>query len=151
MLGEREAATMIWRPTQIDEGLWQGAYPLWPPHGFDVIVLSAEEIQPEASHFPGVEVVRAPMADTGEYPSSEEIQHADAAADYVVKALEDGKRVLTTCAAGRNRSGLVNALVLTKKYGMSGEDAMRHIQHARPFSLTNEGFQFFLFQIPATF
>lgn len=65
---------------------------------------------------------------------------AQYAADWVVEMFEAGRRVLVTCAAGRNRSGLVSALALMKRRGLSGEEAVARVQAMRKDALTNESF-----------
>jgi hypothetical protein len=132
------------RASKIDDNLWQGGYPIagLESEGINVVVLCARELQPEsefASGFlPGVEVICCPMDDVEGGPT----------AQTIVERLEQGKRVLVTCVAGRNRSGLVNALVLILRRGVSGISATMRIQAARPLALTNQSFCSFLSKIP---
>jgi protein-tyrosine phosphatase len=110
------------------------------------------ELQPEsefASGFlPGVEVICCPMNDVEGGPTPEEKLAAFKTAQTIVDRLAQGKRVLVTCVAGRNRSGLVNALVLILRRGVSGISATMRIQAARPLALTNQSFCQFLSKIP---
>ncbi len=48
-------------------------------------------------------------------------------------------RVLVTCMQGRNRSGLVSALMLIR-LGATADAAIRSIRRARVNALTNEQF-----------
>lgn len=136
-------------PSRVAPRLWQGGLPkdfraLYPT--FDVLVLAARELQPTGTEvrdlFPrGLEVVLAPMDDSNNQgPTAEEASLAVNAADRVARAIREGKRVLTTCAQGRNRSGLVNALALHLLYGISGREAIGRIRAARQRALTNDGF-----------
>lgn len=61
------------------------------------------------------------------------------AANIVAQAIRQGDTVLVTCAAGRNRSGVVlcEALVLC---GHPVEQAIAHIQAKRLHALSNEAF-----------
>lgn len=142
--------------SRITRGLWQGGFPRASEglhRHFDVIVLCARELQPdnpeqEREIFPEVEVVRAPMEDEESGPTENEALVAFAAANRVVAAITDGKCVLVSCAAGRNRSGLVSAIALTKLYGISGKEAAERVRANRKDALTNRGFSKFLEKLP---
>lgn len=146
-------------PSKIDERLWQGGYPLNPTDvglaGVDVLVLAAEELQPSCPRetevlFPDVRVICAPIADDGySPPSPREQRDANIAATLVAQALREDKTVLTTCAAGLNRSGLVNALALVKHLRISGLEAVARVREGRPDALRNLGFVDFLSKISA--
>lgn len=135
--------------TQIAPKLYQGSAP--PPgnelrsRGFDVLVLCAEEIQPDAVHFPGVTVIYAPMDDGFYVP--EHVAHP--AAMKVARALRAGKRVLVTCAMGLNRSGLVTGLALWYAAHWSGETCVARIQSNRRGALFNNTFASYLKRLPA--
>jgi protein-tyrosine phosphatase len=108
--------------------------------GFDLLVLCAEEYQPPAWQFPGVEVIHAPFDDndhTG--PLAGEKKIARSAAKQVALALRNRANVLVTCYAGRNRSGLVSGLALVE----NDHDPVRAIyliQGRRTKALTNQHF-----------
>lgn len=57
----------------------------------------------------------------------------------LTKRLDDGA-VVVHCHAGRNRSGLVSALVLRQYLGISGREALQQVQLLRPNALANEHF-----------
>ena len=116
--------------SQIIPNLWQGGLvPRGHIQGVDVLVLCAMEHQPRSAELPGVRmVVHAPMDDAE--PSLEEVVTARQAAAHVAHALRHGRRVLVTCAQGRNRSGLVSALALTR-LGASPDQAIRLVRRAR--------------------
>ena len=132
--------------SEIVPGLWQGGYPKRPAslsrQGIDMLVLAAREIQPPWETFPpGLEVVYAPMHDNfWDGPSEDEAQIALSAASDVSRALDEGKTVLVTCAMGINRSGLINALVLMDREGLTGLEAVRRVRAARPGALNNTSF-----------
>lgn len=73
-------------------------------------------------------------------PTREELAGALAAAKQVCKDLKAGKRVLVTCQAGLNRSGLVSAISLHLLYGWEGSQCVRQVQLRRPDALFNLGF-----------
>jgi protein-tyrosine phosphatase len=135
-------------------GLWQGSAPKPKDElhklGYQLLVLCAAEYQPPATLFPGLEVVHAPNDDDPHRaPTRDELRIAMNAAQQVVQALQEEKKVLVTCWAGRNRSGLVSAIALHKLLGISGNRATTIVQMCRPKALTNPQFQACLARIPA--
>lgn len=141
--------------------LWQGGFPAVSPEevrrrGFDVVVLCAEELQPDRADVAAwwessrVRLILAPMNDTDDREELPRVVGvASRAAGEVVLALDRGDRVLVTCAQGRNRSGLVSALALVRRCGVSGREAARVVREARPSALTNALFREFLDGVPA--
>lgn len=112
---------------------------------FDCLVLSAIEFQPPDHYYKGVNIHRALINDDGSPMTFKEMQYAIRAASYVIKKLNEGKRVLVTCWQGRNRSGIITALVLTFGFGKTPEEATSMIRSARgPSALGNEYFNSFL-------
>ena len=113
---------------------------------FDTLVLCAAEYQPDGDLFSIEEVVHAPMFDAFEPVSQRNAALIVKTARMVVDRLVEGKRVLVTCLAGRNRSGLVCALALC--FGppkVSAVDAIRLVREARgSHALANPFFVKFL-------
>lgn len=108
--------------------------------GFDMIVLCARELQLPPETFPGVDVVHAPNDDSVALPlTKEKLRIAIRAADAVARRIQDGGRVLVTCAAGLNRSGLVSALALHKLYGWAGDECVRTVRAKRVASKRHPG------------
>lgn len=134
--------------TRIAPRLYQGGAPhtgrVLAATGIHVLVLCAEEIQPAAACFPGVKVIHAPNDDSGSPPTVAQLQDAIAAAAEVETWWRWGCRVLVTCAQGRNRSGLVTALVLRGLSGRPSRECIAHIQQRRAGALTNPHFCRFL-------
>lgn len=141
--------------SRIVEGLYVGSEP--PPGDYtgmvDVIVLVAEEYQPDDSAFPGVRVRRFPFDDT-RVPSDRDIAMAWAAGEAIARDMRRGRRVLSTCHMGRNRSALVAALALHLVTGESGAEALRIVRSRRTDdvgvrALSNPTFQRLLSALPA--
>ena len=131
--------------SEIIHNLWQGSQPRTGTRvrdaGFGLLVLCAEEYQPPASEFPGVVVIHAPnQDDSSQPPSRKTLYKAAAAAQQAAQAMAEGKKVLCTCYAGINRSGLVTALILRQHLGCSGAEAVRMVQRRRMGALSNEQF-----------
>lgn len=76
------------------------------------------------------------------------VAQVEALAAKVVAQLSMGRGVLVHCHAGRNRSGLVNALVLRSLTGRSGLYCMQCVQMARPRALANPHFAAYLESLP---
>jgi protein-tyrosine phosphatase len=125
--------------------LWQGRRPPMGDrlriHGFQALVLCAAEHQPDAHLFPGVEVIYAPNDDNFGQITREQIEGALAAARQTATLVRSGRKVIVTCWAGINRSGLVSAIALHLLTGWSGVACIRHVKGARPGALRNPAFQ----------
>ena len=64
--------------------------------------------------------------------------------DVVIQGIETGERVVVHCNAGRNRSGLVAALMLMEIYKINGPQAVAKVRALRPRAIANEHFEQFL-------
>jgi len=121
---------------EIVPNLWQGPYPKVQASvakaGFNMLVFCAEELQDPAEEYPGVRILYAPNSDdyTQKIPR-DLLQIAVDAGRQVAEAVNQGQKVLVTCAAGINRSGLVSALALHFLYGWSGAECINRVQQKR--------------------
>jgi hypothetical protein len=110
---------------RIVSGLYQGSAPPQGPGvaaaGFDALVLCALEYQPPARCFPGAIVLRCPLDDdlTRAVPKGGRRRVIEAGRQ-IAEILRRGGRVLVTCVAGRNRSGLVYRDVSSPRDGEAG-------------------------------
>jgi protein-tyrosine phosphatase len=137
---------------EIHPFLWQGARPpdggVLSSIGFHTVVFCAVEFQPQAYRYPGVKIILAPNEDNYYVDiSKNELRIAARTARQVADLVSQRRHVLVTCQAGRNRSGLVNALALRLLTGAGGLEAIQRIQGARPTSLENPYFVSFLERI----
>lgn len=109
--------------------------------GFDTVILTAVEYQPASALFPGVEVLRLPMEDVPVRLTYEQSRRVAELARMVKLRLARGSRVLVTCRAGLNRSGLLVATFLTQEAGMRPVDAVRLVRARRSaLALNNPAF-----------
>jgi hypothetical protein len=118
---------------------------------FDVIVLCAREIQPVVEA--DIEVIRCPMGDNYEHMPEEDMMSAMRASAIVQRRLLQGKKVLSACYHGRNRSGLVSAMSLVRTFGMRPSMAIQAVRSARRNALQNPQFLMFLMageRLPST-
>lgn len=110
--------------------LWVGGKPPFDRDlpSFDVLVLCANELQPERVAFHG-RIVRVPL-DDGIIPT-QDIIAALQAAQQVAQSLLDGKTVLVTCHMGWNRSALVASLALGRCTRMKAKDIIELMRKRR--------------------
>jgi protein-tyrosine phosphatase len=111
------------------------------PFLVDYLVLAARGHQPLVP--PGLEGCRLELEDA--LPRSAEqgrrvLAGAAEVAREVARRVRRGQRVLVTCAAGLNRSGLVSGLAL-RRLGVDGPEAVELVRRARgPRALGNPAF-----------
>ena len=132
--------------------LWQGAVPpggdLLRDKGYDVLVLAARDHQmPEM--YPGVTVILAP-GDDDERPHRlpRFLPVWEAAAREVAVHVRANRKVLVTCMAGANRSGMVTGLALRELTGWSGKACVAHIRSRRNIAFSNDTFRGYLESLP---
>ena len=82
---------------------------------------------------PNISLYYWPIKDIPELPDLKELETT---ARWGLERLKEGRQVLVHCAAGHNRSGLVNGRILVLA-GFSGKDAVKMIQSKVPGSLAN--------------
>lgn len=139
---------------KIGPGIYQGGKPplgrALRRDGFHVVVLCAKEYQPEPEGFIGVSVIRVPLPDDPRGLNSRQYNRATQAALKAADYVRRGAKVLVTCHAGLNRSGLVNVLTLCYATGCSGATAVEQVQRKREGALFNDAFVRVLRSIPAS-
>jgi len=121
---------------EVFPGLWQGAI---PPEGeelrragFQMLVLCAVEHQPSDRKFPGLSVLKVPLTDEADLVSDQVMRRVvTPAARFVACAIQNGQKVLVTCHAGINRSGLVTGLALQMLTKWSGKACVERIRARR--------------------
>lgn len=122
---------------------------------WDVVFFCAKELPPPPQVFKDgtrrVRVFHVPL-DDGQLSKDEAIR-ASQAANIAARYFLSGKRVLVTCLAGKNRSGLVAALAVDAITGEGGKTAAGLVRAKRTSlgelapALSNPAFLLFLSQI----
>lgn len=105
-------------------------------------MLCADTYQPISSAFGDVEVLRCPFDDDFTIPpTSDQLDMIIGQSARVARRLQAGKRVLSTCEQGWNRSGLVSGLAISIMTKRPGREIIEHIQQHRPGALGNPLFR----------
>lgn len=109
---------------------------------FDHVVFAASERQPaKIEPSPGAGAFSRCLLDDADPALPGQIDRAYRCASHVASLVASGKKVLVTCFAGRNRSGLIVALAMSILFPwMRGASIIEHIQTVRPNALSNESF-----------
>ena len=144
------------KATRIASGMYQGPCPLSTEqvraHRFTVLAFCALEIQPmvSAQSKHGLTLLYVPLNDNPDAPMTDvEWERAHGAGREVARLTALGERSLVTCAAGLNRSGIVNAVALHYRFGCSGPEAVAQIRATRgPQALGNPSFERRLAKLP---
>ena len=139
-------------PTEMLPGrLWHGGCPV----DFDwvaatgiraVIDIADADAHPPAGATDGLLYLKAPLVDGDDLPDPALTLRL---ATLVAGLLDDGYRVLVHCTFGRNRSGLLVSLVVREALGITGAEALAHVQRHREGTVNNAGFAEWLRSLPA--
>jgi protein-tyrosine phosphatase len=135
---------MGYQAHKIIDGLYQGGAPptgdALQKAGVDVLVLCAASIQ-DVDSYKNILVIPAP-GDDDPRPSRLKlfIDTWRDAAHQVAGHVKAGRKVLVTCRAGQNRSGLVVGLALRELTGWDGAKIVDLIVRSRPHALNNQSF-----------
>ncbi len=139
-------------PTEMVQGrLWHGGCPVdfaWVREtGIDVVVdLADADAYPPAEEIEGLTYLKVPLVDGETVPEPGVTLRL---ASLVAGLVGDGHRALVHCTFGRNRSGLVTALVVRELLGLSGEEALAHVRRRRRRTVNNQAFAEWLGALPA--
>lgn len=136
---------------QLPGQLWHGGCPVdfdWVRRtGIDVVVdlADADSVAP-AADVEHLTYLMCPLVDGSELPSP---VLTLGLARLVADLVRDGHRALVHCTFGRNRSGLLATLVVRDLLGLSGADALAHVQAHRSGAVNNDDFADWLRSLPA--
>lgn len=119
-----------------------GAPPIKMRSDFTDIFLCAREYQPDSHLFGEARVHQYPFFDDYQKVTPDEFKQIALAVAAACHAVENGGKILITCMAGLNRSGLVTALTLMKVKHMRAMEAIFTVRMARgPRALSNPIFE----------
>lgn len=127
----KDKARMNYDCTRLTDNLFVGACPYGAPlnkYKFDLIVLCAEEYQPEKVRGVG-HIMHLPLRDFK--LSMRRIDRVEYMAQLLAPAINEGKKVLVCCMGGLDRSAFVCALILHHMTGMSPACAAEYVKERR--------------------
>ena len=109
--------------------------------GVDIVVALAGKPDPDMAGL--FAYYFFPIADSnmGLEQNVEELVHLSI---VICQYLHRDHTALVHCNAGRNRSGLLNALIAKHYFGISGEDALNLVREIRPNAIATKAFEDFL-------
>jgi hypothetical protein len=138
-------------PTELVPGqLWHGGCPVdfaWVREtGIDVVLdLADADAYPPAEEIEGLTYLKCPLEDGEDLPDPALTLRL---AELVAGLVREGRQALVHCTFGRNRSGLVVTLIVRELLGLSGRDALDHVQERRDRAVNNEVFASWLASLP---
>lgn len=124
---------MLWQSSSIDS--WDNLQTL----GINsVIDLEGDQDK----YIPGAGIIYTywPIEDGG----LPDLKALDIIVDFGIAQIRLGRKLLVHCAAGINRSSLVDALIVIKMMGMKGNTAVDYIRSHRPGALSNGNFESYI-------
>lgn len=135
----------------LDGSLWQGGCPVdfdWARDtGIDVVVDVADaHAHPPQGAVSGLTYLKCPLVDGDTVPDPDVTLRL---ARLVAELISEGHRVLVHCTFGRNRSGLMVALIVREVLGLDGAQGVAFVQARRKRALNNEAFAGWLRSLPA--
>jgi len=139
-------------PTELVPGkLWHGGCPVdfdWVRRtGIDVVLdLADPDAHPPAEAIEGLTYLKCPLVDGDELPDP---TLTLGLAGLVARLVDEGHPALVHCTFGRNRSGLLATLLVRELLGLSGADALAHVQARRRGAANNATFEAWLASLPA--
>lgn len=138
-------------PTEMVPGLlWHGGCPVdfgWVREtGIEAVVdLADADTYPPAGEIADTTYLKCPLVDGEDVPDPEVTLRL---AGLVAGLLRSERRTLVHCTFGRNRSGLVVALVVRDLLGLSGAQALAYVQERRHRTVNNAAFAEWLRSLP---
>ena len=130
--------------------LWQSGLPEdWAElrRRYDLVLdLADPGPGPSADDLGAVTWVKAPLEDGERLPDRLLLEQLTS---LVVAVLRDGRRVLVHCTYGKNRSGLLMALVVRELLGCDGRTALARVRAVRHRAVNNDVFAAWVSELPA--
>jgi protein-tyrosine phosphatase len=144
------APTDVQPPIEVLPGLWWSGLPddwVQVRSQVDAVIdLSDPGPGPSAEELGDLTYVKAPLEDGETLPDQVLLDHLTS---LVVELVRDGRRVLVHCTFGKNRSGLVMALVVREVLGCDGRTALERVRAVRHNAVNNDLFSEWLSELPA--
>ena len=137
-------------PVEVLPGLWWSGLPDdWQAlrDQVDAVIdLADPGPGPSAEDLGEITYVKAPLEDGETLPEPVLLDHL---VGLVVDLVRQGRRVLVHCTFGKNRSGLVMALVVREVLGCDGPTALARVRAVRDNAVNNDAFSEWVSALPA--
>ena len=137
-------------PVEVLPGLWWSGLPDdWEAlrDQVDAVIdLADPGPGPSAEDLGVITYVKAPLEDGETLPEPVLLDHL---VGLVVDLAREGRRVLVHCTFGKNRSGLVMALVVREVLGCDGPTALARVRAVRDNAVNNDAFSEWVSALPA--
>src|SRR5687767_8357261 len=119
--------------------------------GFDAVInLSEHPSDLGAFEAAGMEASWVPLpTDVPPTKKSEEqcVEALPRAFAFVSAQMSKGRRVLVHCHAGKDRTGILLAVIVAKKESLSARAAIQRVREVRPFAITAPGWETLALQV----
>ena len=150
MTATTAAPTDVQPPIEVLPGLWWSGLPddwVQVRSQVDAVIdLADPGPGPSAEELGELTYVKAPLEDGETLPDQVLLDHLTS---LVVDLMRDGRRVLVHCTFGKNRSGLVMALVVREVLGCDGPTALARVREVRENAVNNDAFNDWVSALPA--
>ena len=150
MTATADAPADVHPPAEVLPGLWWSGL----PDDWDVLRDQVDAVIDLADPGPGpsaedlgdITYVKAPLEDGETLPEQVLLDHLTG---LVVDLVRQGRRVLVHCTFGKNRSGLLMALVVREVLGCDGPTALARVRAVRDNAVNNDAFSDWVSALPA--
>ena len=150
MTATADAPVDVHPPAEVLPGLWWSGLPddweVLRGQVDAVIDLADPGPGPSAEDLGEITYVKAPLEDGETLPEPVLLDHLTG---LVVDLVRQGRRVLVHCTFGKNRSGLVMALVVREVLGCDGPTALAKVRAVRDNAVNNDAFSEWVSSLPA--
>ena len=150
MTATADAPVDVPPPAEVLPGLWWSGLPddwaVLRGRVDAVIDLADPGPGPSAEDLGDITYVKAPLEDGETLPEPVLLDHLTG---LVVDLVRQGRRVLVHCTFGKNRSGLLMALVVREVLGCDGPTALARVREVRENAVNNDAFNDWVSGLPA--
>ena len=150
MTATADAPVDVHPPVEVLPGLWWSGLPddwaVLRDEVDAVIDLADPGPGPSAEDLGDITYVKAPLEDGETLPEQVLLDHL---VGLVVDLVRQDRRVLVHCTFGKNRSGLVMALVVREVLGCDGPTALARVRAVRDNAVNNDAFSAWVGALPA--
>ena len=150
MTATADAPVDVHPPAQVLPGLWWSGLPddwaVLRGQVDAVLDLADPGPGPSAEDLGDITYVKAPLEDGETLPDPVLLDHLTG---LVVDLVRQGRTVLVHCTFGKNRSGLVMALVVREVLGCDGPTALARVREVRENAVNNDAFNDWVSGLPA--